>query len=414
MCKSPRKNVLFLGVVIVFCLFTSPPVWALKWDPNQSWQMFGSGYQTYNYAPSSIISEDGTVESHFYCSNKNAGVVVDYIYLTQRINGVWQPKTLVLSPGPATWDAVHTCDPSVIKGSFNYSGTNYQWAMFYLGCDVTTCKHNQIGVAFANSLTGPWVKWAGNPIISFSSYSYWGVGQASATSIDGLGQMLLFYTKGDLSGTKIFRRELDLSDMSSPVIGSAMTVPKAGLTERDGSTVIFHNADFVYDPVRDKFFVCRSRHPFDTTVPDFIASEVQVACIDGDAIWSGSGSWDVLGNIGVNNSGYPRNHNSGILRTPYGDLPDFSQIRIIFAVGVTGDDWLWSYRLHSIKGNLVLFDLAGNDGKVNLADFAAWSQYWGRTDCDPNGCGYYADYNFDGQVDYADLSFFAERWLTGF
>jgi hypothetical protein len=406
-------NCLYCNLFLaVFCCSASL---GLIWNPDQSWQMFDSGYQTYNYAPSSIISDDGTVESHFYCSNKDAGVVIDHIYLTQRISGIWQPKTLVLSPGAAgTWDSVHVCDPAVVQGSFNYDGTNYQWAMFYLGCDRTDGNHNQIGVAFANNLNGPWIKYASNPIILGAS-TWWGTGQPSATSIDGQGQMLLFYTQGDSGGTRVRRRQLDFSNMSSKVIGTALTLPTAGLTEIDGSSVIFHDADFIYDSIRDKFFVCRERHPYDdVNIPTWIASQVQVACIDGAAVWSGSGTWKVLGNISIENSGYPRNHNSGILRTGYGGLPDFAQLRVIFAVGVQGNNWLWSYRLHSITGDLVSFDPAGNDGKVNFTDYAVWAQYWGQTGCEPNTCGYYADYNFDGHVDYADLGFFAEYWLMDF
>ncbi|RLF05350.1 MAG: hypothetical protein DRJ64_05695, partial [Thermoprotei archaeon] len=399
--KSVFKFVTVL-VILPFLLCQNSPVQAFIWDPNQSWQMFDSEYQTYNYAPSSIISEDGTVESHFYCSNKDSGVVIDHIYLRQRINGVWQSKTLVLSPSSSGWDSVHVGDPGVIKGSFNYNGTNYQWAMFYTGTDSLSGYHNQVGIAFANSLTGPWLKWEGNPVIPFSSHDYWGVGQPSATSIDGQGKMLLFYTRGDYNGTRMLRRELDLSDMSSPVIGNAVQLPKTGLTSRDGSAVVFHNANIAYDPYRDKFFVSRSRHPWDSECPDFISSEVQVACIDGDSIWAGFGSWNVLGEVGSSQSGFPRNHNSGIMRNPYGYLPDFNSIRVIFAVGETtcnGLDWLWTYRLHSIEGKLVSFDTAGDNGKVDFADYAVWSQYWGQTGCEPADCGYYADYNFDGQVD---------------
>jgi len=403
------KLVMVSAVFVNLCICSS--VLAFEWEPNQSWQMFDSEYRTYNYAPSSIISEDGTVESHFYCSNKDAGQVYDHIYLRQRINGVWQPKTLVLSPSATGWDLEHTCDPSVIKGEFNYNGTTYQWAMFYLGCDVTTCKHNQIGVAFANNLTGPWVKWDGNPIIPFTSYSWWGVGQQSATSIDGAGRMLLFYTRGDYGGTRMLRQELDLSDMSSPVIGNAVRLPEAGLTSRDGSKAIFHNANLVYDPDRDKFFVSRPTHPVGP--PDLpFCEQLQIACIDGDYIWAGFGSWDVLGHIDSSQSGFPRNHNCGIMRTPYGYLPDFDSIRVIFAVSQESPDWLWTHRLHSIKGNLVSFDIAGNDGEIDFADFSAWSQYWGNTNCEPDVSGYYADYNFDGQVDIADLDIFTENWLT--
>jgi len=352
------KLVMVSAVFVNLCICSSALASAVQWDPNQSWQMFDSEDRTYNYASSSIISEDGRVESHFYCSNKDAGVIVDYVYLRQRIDGVWQPKTLVLSPSATGWDLEHTCDPSVIKGKFNYNGTTYQWAMFYLGCDVKTMKHNQIGVAFANSLTGPWVKWEVNPIISHDTYHYWGVGQTSATSIDGKGKMLLFYPTSDGGPTRMLRRELDLSNMSSPVIGDPVRLPEAGLTSRDGSKARFHDSNLVYDPSRNKFFVCRPRHP-DKGKRFAVGEQLQIACIDGSAIWSGIGEWDVLGHIDKSQSGFPRNHSNCIMRNPYGYLPDPSSIRVIFAIAEElepkqGDRfmWLWSYRLHSITGKL--------------------------------------------------------------
>jgi len=252
------------------------------------------------------------------------------------------------------FDEHHACDPAVVKGQFFYDGITNSWAMFYLGEDVSpnVIMHNQIGVAFANSLAGPWKKWSGNPIIPFASYNAWGVGQACATSIDNAGRLMLFYGKGDETESKMVWRELNLLDMSAPFIGPENTVLTNGLTERDGSSVFFNNANFAYDNTRDKFFLSRARHPHGTNFPDFIASELQIACIDADAIWSGSGTWEVLGHINSGHSGFPRNHNSGILRNAYGVIPESEKLTVIFAVSAeaTGWDWLGSYRLYTITG----------------------------------------------------------------
>jgi len=251
------------------------------------------------------------------------------------------------------FDEQHACDPAVVKGQFLYDSTNYSWAMFYLGEDVSpnVVMHNQIGVAFANSLTGPWKKWSGNPIIPFASYNAWGVGQACAISLDAAGQMILIYGKGTETESKMIWRELDISDMSAPVIGPENAVLTNGLTSIDGSPVFFNNANFAYDTSRGEVFVSRARHPNDTSSPDFISSELQIASINYQCFLGGTGSWNVLGHINSDQSGFPRNHNSGILRNGYGYLPE-NRLTVIFTVGIEagGMDWLWSYRLHSTTG----------------------------------------------------------------
>ena len=251
------------------------------------------------------------------------------------------------------FDEQHACDPAVVKGQFLYEGTNYSWAMFYLGEDVSpnVVMHNQIGLAFANNLTGPWKKWSGNPIIPFHSYKAWGVGQACAISLDTLGKLILIYGKGTETKSKMIWREIDIADLSNPGVGPENTILTDGLTEIDSSPVFFNNANFAYSTNSSEVFVSRARHPNDTSSPDFISSELQIASINHQCFLGGTGSWNVLGHINSDQSGFPKNHNSGFLRNGYGYLLD-NKITVIYTVGIeaTGLDWLWSYRLHSATG----------------------------------------------------------------
>ncbi|WP_163569813.1 glycoside hydrolase family protein [Fodinicola feengrottensis] len=112
----------------------------------------------------------------------------------------------MLAGSASGWDSFHVCDPSVIRVNAVYNGVNYQYAMFYLGNDVDASAHNQVGVAYANSLDGPWVRYP-LPLITFSSSDtgQWGAGQPSATTIDpAQGTALLFWTEG-YGSTKTYR-----------------------------------------------------------------------------------------------------------------------------------------------------------------------------------------------------------------
>lgn len=347
-------------ISIVLCtilIFTSFKTNVSAYSAWLEWSETGNYY---NYCPSYVATSD-TERFIYYCKNQTAGEIVDYIYM-RRITGSgsnwsWGAPSVALAPSASGWDSVHVCDPDVKKGSYRYNNHTYSYVMFYLGCDQLDNNHNQIGVAFSDSLNGPWVKWSGNPLVTFSPTDQWGVGQPSATSIDGQGRMLLFYSRGDVNGTRIVRREINIADMSAPVIGSEVKVPTNGLTETDGSSVILHNGSFAYDGDTDRFYLVRPRHPFETTNPSYVSSSLQVAYTPAATIWNGTGNWTVEGHITPAITGKARNHNACLLTDVWGNLKGGANS---YQVNFTGSDTgnfpanLWTYRLYGIgKASLI-------------------------------------------------------------
>ena len=209
--------------------------------------------------------------------------------------------------------------------------------------------HNQIGVAFANDPEGPWLRSSANPVIEYPAYDrWWGVGQPSVVNPRRDGEIVVFYTRGDADGTRILARTVDLSDGERPVLGPAQTVPAAGLTSIDGSRVIFHNAGFALDSA-ERPVVVRGRHPFDRSVPEFIASELQVAMYDRAYDDLAGGRWEVIGGVTPGQTGWPRNHNASIVKDEYGRLLDPGRVAIAFSVAHTGPGYLWTYRVAHIQ-----------------------------------------------------------------
>lgn len=327
-----------LGLLALVLIFAVLPLQTAKaavlWNSPTLTEVYNPTGNTYAYAPTVI--RDGSTEHMWTCHNAQDGVIKDHIFYTKIVNGSVVESKSVLEAGPeGAWDSYHVCDPAIVAGQFQYSGVMYDYALFYLGNDVNASYHNQIGVAFTNDLSGEWVKYP-SPIIEYPNDGYWGVGQPSATSIDGQGGLLLFYTKGDPNTTGGYRVQLNLNDMSAPVIGTPLPLTNNGLTDSNGNPDWLNNFDMVYDPTRDRFFAVRDQRPFPSDNPAYISASLQVVSMEGSFVWGGGGSWKVEGALSSAISGKPRNHNASLLRTPYGTLPDPAKTEVYFTVSLAG------------------------------------------------------------------------------
>ncbi|GAB3929288.1 hypothetical protein GCM10029976_028660 [Kribbella albertanoniae] len=341
----------------------------------------GSG-PFYMYAPS-IVQLSPTERMVYTCANRVPGQTWDHVgmnYGTRRADGTyaWGAVQFPLNPQAAdtpAWASNHICDPEVVRGSFRYDGHTYAWAMFVLGYPDLG-KHpgadaiNVVGVAYADQPQGPW-KLSRNALLDRSTdpnVSTWGVGQPSVTSIDGAGKLLVFY-----SGVgQVMRREVDLSDANNPKIGPRVELPANGLTPEPGGGPFLHNASFVYDPARDEFLVSRDTGSGNERVqPD-----VEINRIAGSAIWSGTGTWSVVGRLTECHSGYRYNHNSGIVRNAYGMIADGSELDVYFATEPPGGNY-WAYRLAHAQAPLSFTSgarpelVAQEDGRMTVLGHTA-------------------------------------------
>lgn len=338
----------------------TPASAAVAWDPSSLTERYTpsgppdeNGRQLYYaYAPSVIESEDAT--RIWTCHNSASGVIEDDIFATTLVSGQVVTDESVLTRSANGWDSFHVCDPSVIRVDAALDGVDYRYAMFYLGNDLDASAHNQVGVAYAKDLDGPWVKHP-DPLVEYTAddTSLWGAGQPSATTIDAeAGTAMLFWTEG-YGPTKTYRATVNLADAGGPVLGPKLEITTAGLTGSDGGEDWLNNADFAYDPGRDRFFAVREQHPYPTDDPDYIGASLQVVSIDAASVWSGGGSWTVEGTIDPALTGFARNHNAGLVRTEYGTLPDADTLSVVFTSSCGGcADSLWQYRLHQVTGAL--------------------------------------------------------------
>ncbi len=307
----------------------------------------------YNYCPAVIEQEDGT-RYIYYCTNQKSYDVTDYIGCrkgTPNADGTYTygEETIALAPSEDLWDAHHTCDPSVICGDFTYQGTSYRYLMAYLGCTSYDSQDNKIGLAVANSPEGPFVKVGNVPIVDFTmdptvTVFQWGVGQPSLVSMDKVGKVWLFYTRGDKNGTRTVVRICDFSSLDAPVIGAETKLSTMGLKDLSGNADILNNADFMYDPATERFYAASDCHPNPSDTPNYIASHFRLTYFAKPAFTSAK--WQEVATIGESETGFARNHNVGLVRDIYGHLIHDGFITIYYTVSVTGDQSLWSYRIY--------------------------------------------------------------------
>lgn len=326
----------------------------------------------YNYCPSIFVENDK--EYVYYCTNKDWGAVVDHIGFRSatRVGGrvVYSDEDLVLSPTPDTWDRTHVCDPTVIKGEFKYNNEDYSYLMAYLGCIPLNCKLNETGLAVAKSPSGPWVKCNGvtsdgrpiNPIVPYSDFNCteanWGTGQACLMSVNKKGRVLLFTTVSAPGGGFTDVREYDFSD-----INNYQLIRETKLF-KDGGTIYgtnwIGNAEYCFDEKNKKFILSKPRGGYGTDgqYPDFIADTIDVYYVDAssyenpfDIFFDSERTerWQYINSINQKLSGYPRNHNNGMVTDEYQHLYKEGKIGVAFTSSQYGSisamTYLKTYRI---------------------------------------------------------------------
>jgi hypothetical protein len=318
----------------------------LEYSFSKAELVFGfASKKQYSYCPVVLLQDSG--EKHiFFCGNPTPGIIVDNVFhIIEKADGSRTSEKSVLQPS-LDWDSHHTCDPSVIQGEFGFNGKTYKYAMFFLS-NPLNFYYNEIGVAFSNDLDAEhWDKFP-NQIVyktwgkpgEFADYSLggnnkaWGVGQPAAVSLDKKGKVLLTYTVGDSSGTRVEYSIFDFSDMSKFETKKGTKVNDAGCFMVDEqSSDILANCDFAINPETNKIVMTRPVHPFSNKYPAYIASMIEIDYMDLDSFLDGIGKWTSIGRITSDISGFPRNHNAGLMRDNFGHIKDWENPTVYFTV----------------------------------------------------------------------------------
>jgi hypothetical protein len=344
----------------------------------------------YSYAPSTVQTSS-TTRYVYYCGNSTAGAVKDHIYLAvgHKVNGQWRygSPSVVFGPenGPAqgSFFSYHTCEPEVIGGAFHFGGTAYQWAMLFTAEAVADNSTNVIGVAFANSPTGPWTpdltpfvqtsadfgqnRFPNDCPVNAAGQTLYCLGEPAATAIGG-GKVLLTYmgnsgSPGNDSNPAegLVLRVVNLANVpaTGPCTACYLPLPDGNTVEavtQAGLGAWPHDASVAYDPATKRVVMSFDNGPYNTS-PDGapVTPVLTEATIGLSALLKGTGSWRVQGSFGGCLSGYTLNHNSGIVRNSVGDLVSSGHLEVLYAMANdnSGAVWgVWDYRLWDVSAPL--------------------------------------------------------------
>jgi hypothetical protein len=305
----------------------------------------------YSYAPSLI--DTGSALYVWTCHNKDPFVVRDSIFMSKIVDGQLVKDQPVFAHSSSGWDSFHVCDPSVVQSDINFENVHYRWAMFFLGNDVNQSTHNQIGVALAESIDGPWKRLA-QPVLHYESKSNWGVGQPSCLPLDGRGRFLVVYSGGGLHSITV-----DLSDPDHVRSTAPIEVTVDGLQNLSASRWPVGNVDIAFTPDRKRIFAVADVRTPQSTYPSFITSQLAVLSISSSSLENGGGKWQVEAVIGPQTTGFPRNHNAGLIKTVDGTIADSGKLSVVFTRSCSADSNFpckgraeWTYDLWEISARL--------------------------------------------------------------
>lgn len=209
--------------------------------------------------------------------------------------------------------------------------------MTYLGTDQWDNMHNQIGLAVSKNIEGPYIKFDGNPIVASDDKTRWGVGQ-STTIVLNDSTIRLFYSN---SNGGFSYRDIQLGDLHNIQLGVEKKIPKMGTNNYPAFSE------------RNVYMVSERSVDRDDQIPTWVGnvSELRYLPLTED-LSTNADEWIRIGAVTPAESGFPRNHNPGILTDDRGYMLNEDEVVVYFTPAVTGSNWLWSYDIYSATFDL--------------------------------------------------------------
>ena len=296
----------------------------------------------FNTKDGTIFEEDG-VRYVVYATNEvSEGEQVFAARKGTLNNGVWTygEKYIALRPDAKSWDN-YIYNPAVIKGKFNYQGTEYKYLMAYNGNDNEMNTNNHIGLAVSNNILSEWTKVGDEAILTNPEVheASSGFGGCSLVSFDNEGKGYLFYTVGETDVTFQAAKSYDFSNLDNIVLEEGYTsIPVTGLNDKANVNMI-SNASFAISSNKETLYIVRDRLPASGNKPNQ-TTEVEISKADINILGSVSESWTNVGYISgfdtmdetdENSLGWDQIYSADFVTNPYGVMLDTNEFDVCYS-----------------------------------------------------------------------------------
>ncbi|MGI6714521.1 MAG: hypothetical protein ACOX3K_05725 [Bacilli bacterium] len=279
-----------------------------------------------------VFEEDGTRYYIFERNQVKNDETVTFALKTATLQEgevVYSKPEIILEPSNNGWDR-YIFSPSVVKGEFHKGDKTYRYLLAYGGRKTENDLANQVGIAYSEKITGPWIKHE-TPLITYDPDVYgdeYGAGAPSLVSYDKKGKVRLFYAYAETNLTNERIVDCDFSNLNDIKIDQGKRhISVHGLRD-NADNVILANADFAIDPSGNLYCV-RDVFPLSGNAPGF-ATSIQVAVADvgilNDFI---SYEWEVLSTYTTSMTvdyedddslGWDEIYSAALVTDPYGHL----------------------------------------------------------------------------------------------
>ena len=136
-------------------------------------------------------------------------------------------------------------------------------------------------------------------------------------------------------------REIKLNDLDNIILGEEKAIPFRGANS--------------YPAMSDKniYMVSETRVSPIKKIPTWVGDVCRLAYKPRtESLFTEEDGWIEIGHSGPEETGFPRNHNPGILTDTKGYMLNDDELVMYFTPAMTGENWLWSYDLYSATFNL--------------------------------------------------------------
>jgi hypothetical protein len=277
-------------------------------------------WDVYDYSPSVIQSGDEL--QFWWCGgghNPNKHSQGTDVILYESINTTTHQTDgplIVMGETPGSWDHAYTCNPRVVRGSFNNpigDGQTYTYAMYYVGTAEISGVDNSIGVAFSND--GILWKKYNQPVIQSTSQTGYGVAQPAA------------YNQDQKSGITLFYEDATASSHVKATSSDGVHFTRQGTLTTNGMDPNNPQpswGDLGYDPSTGYWYATFNLpdRPPDTTGGMVETGQygIELYRIPDASLLSGASPWTLLKIIDTNLTGHESNFLAGLLHDMYGNI----------------------------------------------------------------------------------------------